>query len=97
MNNDQAVLLQTVPTVEQVSSVDNDHVQITQSGNRITANIKVLNIRITATWYGRYINYQVFAPAFLCQISLGHLGNCDGNRGNDYAGPNECEWIWMLF
>ena len=91
MNNDQAVLLQTVPTVEQVSNVDNDFVQITQNGNRMTANIKVLNIRITATWCGRYINYQVFVPRFLCRISFGHLGNCDGNPNNDYAHPNDCE------
>ena len=91
MNNDQALLLQTIPTVEEVSHVDNDFVQITKSGNHMTANIKILNIRITAAWHGRYINYQIFVPRFLCQISFGHLGSCDGNPGNDYSGPNDCK------
>ena len=91
VNNDQAVLLQTVPTVRQVHNMNDEYVQISQSGRSMTAHIKVLNIRITATWHGRYINYQVFAPRFLCRISFGHLGSCDGNPGNDYSGPNSRE------
>ena len=90
------MLLQTIPTVQQMNSVDNDRVQITLNGNSLTAHIAVLNIRITATWHvldGRfmYINYQVFVPRFLCEVSFGHLGNCDGNPNNDISSPNDCE------
>ena len=92
-----AVLLQTIPAVEQVGNIDNDRVQITLNGNDMTANIKVLNIRITASWYSfgqfRYINFQIFVPRFLCEISFGHLGNCDGDLSNDFAGPNDCECL----
>lgn len=93
MHNDRAVLLQTVPMVEQIDNgyVDNDRLQISHSGISMTANIKILNIRITATWHGLYINYQIFVPRFLCKISFGHLGNCDDNPGNDYSGPNDRE------
>ena len=88
VQNDVAVLLETIPTVRQLTSVDNEHVQITISGNSMTANIKGLNIRITATWHGRFINYQICVPQSLCRVSVGHLGNCDGNPNNDVSGPN---------
>ena len=95
MHNDEPVLLQTVPTVQQVSSVDNDRVKITLYGNTMTAEVKVLNIRITASWHNfdvyRYINYQIFVPCFLCEISFGHLGNCDGDKSNDFSGPDDSE------
>ena len=68
---------------------------ITQSGNTMVAEIKVLNIRIEASWHSfsqyRYINYKVFVPCFLCQISFGHLGNCDGDTSNDMSGPDDRE------
>ena len=85
------MLLQTIPSVQQVNTVNNDRVQITLNRNSMTANIKVLNIRITATWHGRYINYNLFVPRFLCEVSFGHLGNCDGNPNNDVSGPNDRE------
>ena len=98
VHNDEAVLLQTFPTVEEIGGiVDNDYLTISRFANAMTADIKVLNIRIVATWnrYNiyRYINYQVFVPRFLCQVSFGHLGSCDDNPANDYASPNDCEFF----
>ena len=101
IHDDQEVLLNTIngqdQTISEVddSGVDNDRVQITLIGNQMTANIKFLNIRITATWHTdrqfRYINYHVLVPQFLCEISSGHLGNCDGDPGNERPGPNDRE------
>ena len=106
VHNNQAVLLQTIPSVQPVDNVNNDRVQITLNGNSMTANIKVLNIRITATWYQdrqfKHINFHIFVPRFLCNISFGHLGNCKGSVSgydgnctwtykNDVSGSNDCE------
>ncbi len=97
MHNDQPILLRTIPSsFEAIHNVDNQHVNIVRSGNSITANIKNLNIRITATFHSfgiyLYINYQICVPRFLCQFSFGHLGNCDGNPNNDVSGPNDCKY-----
>ena len=89
VQNDVAVLLETIPTVRQLTSVDNDHVQITLNGCIMTANIKDLCIRIVATRCGIFLNYEIFVPRFLCEESSGHLGNCDGNPNNDISGPND--------
>ena len=60
------------------------------------AVIKNLNIRICATWHGKYINYDVFVPDFFCQRSFGHLGDCDGNQGNDESGPDDRKlWYYL--
>lgn len=96
MHDDKAVLLRTLPLpVEQIRNnkvIDDAHVRVTHRGNKLTAYIKApLNIRITATWRGRHMSYQLFVPCFLCQISFGILGICDGNPNNDVAGPNDCE------
>ena len=86
------MLLETLPTQHEViGNVDNNRVNIIRSGNRLTAFIKGLNIRITVYWHGRYMNYDLKVPRFLCEISYGHLGNCDGNPNNDVSGPNDCE------
>ena len=96
-------LLQTIPTpVQEVTDdVDNEHVDITHSGNMLTANIKNLHIRIVASWHidiknYSYINYHLFVPRYLCELSFGHLGNCDGNPDNDEPGQNECECLLEL-
>jgi hypothetical protein len=97
VQDDQAVLLQTIPKPAQaVGDVDDLRVNIKRTGNTLTANIKQLNIRITATWHAynsifRFINYQVYVPRFLCERSIGHLGNCDDNPDNDVSGPDDCE------
>ena len=96
VHNDEEKLLQTIPTpVQEITHVDDERVNITLSGNTLTANIKNLNIRIVASWHVyhvyRYINYQVFVPRYLCEVSFGHLGNCDGNPDNDESGPNDSE------
>ena len=97
MQNDQPLLLRTVPTpAQQVNNVDDEHVNIVRTGNSLTANIKDLNIRITATVHSFgagyfYINYQICVPRFLCELSIGHLGNCDDNPNNDISGSNDCE------
>ena len=71
--------------------MNDERVFIERFGASVFAVIKNLNIRINATWYGRYLNFQVFVPRFLCELSFGHLGNCDGNPFNDVSGPNDCE------
>ena len=95
VHNDQVILLRTIPTpVQQIVSVDDERVNIIRSGNSLTANIKGLNIQITAIWHPRhrFINYRVFVPRFLCEISFGHLGNCDGNRNNDVSRRDDREY-----
>ena len=98
VHNDEEILLQTIPTpVQEVTGdVDNEYVDITHSGNMLTAIIKNLHIRIVASWHidrkiYRYVNYHVFVPHYLCEESFGHLGNCDGNPDNDVPGQDECE------
>ena len=85
------MLLQTIPTLQQVNNVNNSRVQITLNGDSLTANIAVVNIRITATWLRRHMRFHIFVPRFLCEVSFGHLGNCDGNPDNDVSGPNDRE------
>ena len=29
------------------------------------------------------MDFRICVPSFLCEKAFGHLGNCDGNRGND--------------
>ena len=65
--------------------------KIIRSGNTLTANIKKLNIKIDATWHSRYMNFNLLVPCRLCEVSFGHLGNCDGNPNNDVSGPNDRE------
>ena len=71
--------------------MNDERVYIFRRGAFLFAVIKNLNIRIIATFYGRYLNFQVIVPRFLCELSFGHLGNCDGNPNNDVSGPNDRE------
>ena len=96
MQNDEPILLRTIPEpIQPVTNVNDELVDIVRTGNSMTANIKNLNIRITATLYQfsiyLYINYQICVPRFLCELSFGHLGNCDDDLSNDVSGPNDCE------
>ena len=97
VNNDIVRLIQTVGTgaVRDLSSLETTNVRVSRSGNSLDAFMKNTNIRLTAIWLGDYMNFNIFVPRSLCLRSVGHLGNCDGNSGNDIAGPNQCKrWIF---
>ena len=93
VNNDIVRLIQTVGpgAVRDLSSVETTNVRVSRSGNSLNAFMKNTNIRLTAIWLGDYMNFNIFVPRSLCLRSVGHLGNCDGNSGNDIAGPNQCK------
>lgn len=83
---DQPILLKTVESgiAQRITApFEDERVEISQSGNRITAFVKNINVRITMDWYNDFMNYEVCLPKALCQISFGHVGNCDGNGDND--------------
>lgn len=93
VQNDQPVLLRTVPgPVTQLTSVDDDRVMITLDGNMCTVFFKILRIEIVMTWHGNHMEYSICIPPPFCSVSIGHLGNCDGNGANDVARDiNACE------
>lgn len=93
INNDIVRLIQTVgpDAVRDLSSVETINVRASRSGNTLNAFMKNTNIRLTATWRGIYMDFNIFVPRSLCLRSVGHLGSCDGNGGNDIAGPNQCK------
>ncbi len=51
VQNDELVLLQTVPSLQQVNSVDNEDVLITLEGNECIVIFKKLKIRLKFHWF----------------------------------------------
>ena len=96
VHNDELVLLQTVPSLQQVDSADNDDILLTLDGNECIAIFKKLKIRLKFTYISgtrTYVDYELTSiPKELCEKAYGHLGSCDLNRDNDKeAGPDECK------
>ena len=102
MQNDEPLLLRTIPApVQPVTIVNDQLVYIELIGNTMMAFVKDLNIRIVARFYNYfgiyiYIDYQICVPRFLCELSFGHLGNCDDDLSNDVSGPNDCESLHLI-
>ena len=97
MQNDEVVLLQTVPSLKLVTSVDNDDVLITLEGNECVAIFKKLNFGVKFTWMAAgmdsYLCYELTdVTRELCMNAYGHMGNCDLNPDNDKAGPDDCKY-----
>ena len=76
-----------------MGNVDNEHVLITWEGNNtVIAVMKNSFVKINMTMFewasgsGKYINFRVCVHDPLCdQFEVdGHLGNCDGDRSNDW-------------
>ena len=98
VHNDQPRLIQTVGTgaVREITSIETNNARVSRSGSSLNAFMKNSNIQVTANWNRNYMNFNMRVPRSLCLRSVGHLGNCDGNGGNDIAGPNQCK-RWTPF
>ena len=68
------------------------NIRITRNVNVLNVLMKNTNIQFTLTWVG-YMNFRICVPSFLCDRAIGHLGNCDGNRGNDVTMDDRCELL----
>ena len=77
--------------MQDIISMETNNAKVSRSGSSLNAFMKKSNIELTATWYGKYMNWDIRVPRSLCQSSVGHLGSCDGNPANDIAGPNQCK------
>jgi hypothetical protein len=92
---DRAVLLKTKGpgSGEQMTTVEDDDVSITQNGNSCSAFIKTQNILLSMRWRGFYMDFEMWVPRSTCSNAVGHLGRCDRNRENDVSGFDEREQL----
>lgn len=89
VKDDRPVLIRTVGpgAGEEITSVDDDDIRITLSGNMCEAFFKKLFVRIEIVFYpGVYMNYDIYVPRSFCRNAVGHLGNCDDDASNDASG-----------
>lgn len=91
--NDVPRLIRTVGpgAGQEVTSVDDEHVHITKTGNRVVAFMKAnfieidMERRIWSNPTAKFINFDICMPSFNCrQYTVdGHLGNCNEIGADD--------------